>query len=82
MNEKEIIEKIKAQAKAKGLTRYRIAKTMEVQESQLKRWFEHTTEPSLSNLLALCHAVGLEIELKPLQNEISTTRLTNSNVKK
>lgn len=67
MNKEKIISLIKKEAEEKGMTRYRIAKNIGVSESQLKRWFEKTTEPSLSNFITLCHAVGLEIELKPLQ---------------
>lgn len=70
MNKQEIILSIKKEAEKKELTRYQIAKTIGVADSQIKRWLENTSEPSLSNLIALCNAVGLEIKLKkaPLKN--------------
>lgn len=64
MNTEQIISRIKKEAEQKELTRYQIAKRMGVAEIQLKRWFEKTNEPSLSNLVALCNAVGLHINLK------------------
>lgn len=67
MTPTEIIEMIKREAEIKGLSRYQIAKMSGNAESQIKRWFEGTNEPSLSKAISLCHAVGLEIELKPLQ---------------
>lgn len=67
MNSAEIIERIKREAEIKGLSRYRIARIVGSADSQVKRWFEGENFPNLEKLVQLAHAVGLEIELKPLQ---------------
>lgn len=67
MTTKEIINKIKQEAENKGLTRYRIAKKTGFTDAQIKAWFEGDTEPSIGKIITLCNAVGLKIEIKPLQ---------------
>lgn len=67
MEATEIIERIKREAENKGISRYRIARTIGSADSQVKRWFEGENFPNLEKLVQLAHAVGFEIELKPLQ---------------
>lgn len=67
MKEAEIIERIKKEAEAKGISRYRIAREIGTSDAQVRKWFNGEVFPTLQKLVALCDAVGLEIELKPLQ---------------
>lgn len=60
----EIILTIKSEIERQKLTRYKISQMSGISESQLKRWLEGITEPSISNAQRLAEAVGLKIEVK------------------
>lgn len=67
MEATERIEKNKREAEEKGITRYRIARTTGSSDCLVKSWFDGKSLPNLKKLVQLAHAVGLELDLKPLQ---------------
>lgn len=61
-----IILKIKEEADKKGLTSYKIGKITGFAPSQVTNWLSGKTEPSIGNAQRLAEAVGLRIDLKPI----------------